>query len=154
NGPPDVTDPGVTSFEVSNDPGYTGGSTWGLYGDLTTKVNNFGSQAGEAWAAGYVGSTKVAVGLVDTGVDYTHPDLYLNIWLNPGEIPAALKAAGLADTDGDGRITFRDLNNPLNAAFVADKNGNGRIDAGDLLHDSRWADGVDQDGNGYTDDLI
>ncbi|WP_293901982.1 S8 family serine peptidase [Phenylobacterium sp.] len=142
-----------TGFDVSNDPGVTGGQAWGMYGDTTTRVNAFGSQAGEAWTAGYTGSTKVAVGLVDTGVDYTAPDLYLNIWLNQNEIPVAFKA-NLTDVDGDGRITFRDLNAAANAAYVTDVNGNGRIDAGDLLHDNRWSDGVDQDNNGLTDDLI
>jgi subtilisin family serine protease len=138
---------------VSNDPLYTNGSLWGMLGDQTSPSNAYGSQAGEAWGAGFTGSTKVAVGVIDTGVDYTHSDLYLNIWLNQGEIPAATKAA-LVDTDGDGLITFRDLNASANAAHVTDHNGNGRIDAGDLLADSRWEDGVDQDGNGYRDDLI
>lgn len=144
---------GITPQDVSNDPAVTSGQTWGMYGDTTLKANVYGSQAGELWTAGYTGSTQVAVGLVDTGVDYTSPDLYLNIWLNQGEIPAALKAQ-LKDVDGDGRITFRDLNDQANAASVSDVNGNGRIDAGDLLHDARWADGIDQDGNGYVDDLI
>ena len=144
---------GIAGYDVSNDPGVTNGTTWGMYGDTTTRVNAFGSQAGEAWTANYTGSTKIAVGVVDTGVDYTHPDLYLNIWLNQGEIPLSFKAS-LTDSDGDGRITFRDLNNIANAAFVSDVNGNGRIDGGDLLNDSRWEDGADQDGNGLTDDLI
>lgn len=138
---------------VSNDPYYTNGSLWGMFGDQTSPANAYGSQAGEAWAAGFTGSTKVAIGVIDSGVDYTHPDLYQNIWLNQGEIPAAVKAA-LVDTDGDGLFTFRDLNAGANAAFVSDVNGNGRIDAGDLLNDSRWEDGVDQDGNAYRDDLI
>ncbi|MBW8813262.1 MAG: S8 family serine peptidase [Caulobacterales bacterium] len=146
-------DDSVTPLDVSNDPLISGGQAWGMYGDLTARVNAFGSQAGEAWVGGYTGSTKVAVAVVDTGVDYTHPDLYLNIWLNQAEIPLAFKSK-LTDTDGDGRITFRDLNNAANAAYVTDVNANGRIDAGDLLHDVRWSDGVDQDGNGYTDDLI
>ena len=138
---------------VSNDPFYTGGNLWGMQGDQTSPANQFGSQAGEAWAAGFTGSTKVAVGVIDTGIDYTHPDLYLNIWLNQGEIPAALRGA-LTDTDGDSLITFRDLNASANSAYVTDINTNGRIDAGDLLNDARWEDGVDQDGNGYGDDLI
>jgi subtilisin family serine protease len=91
--------------------------------------------------------------VIDTGIDYTHPDLYLNVWINPGEIPTSLRSS-LTDTDGDGIITFRDLNASANAAYVADKNGNGRIDAGDLLNDVRWENGVDDDANGYRDDLV
>ncbi|NNM75957.1 S8 family serine peptidase [Sphingomonas sp. ID1715] len=138
---------------VSNDTDYLAGKTWGLYGDKTTPVNVYGSQAGEAWAAGYVGSMKVAVGVIDSGVDYTHADLYSNIWLNQGEIPFAMRSL-LVDTDKDAIITFRDLNSPLNGGFVTDLNGNGRIDGGDLLKDTRWANGIDEAGNGYVDDLI
>jgi len=138
---------------VSTDPAYTSGQLWGMEGDASTPANAYGSQAAEAWTAGYTGSTKVAVGVVDTGIDYTHPDLYRNIWLNPAEIPTAFKAS-LNDVDGDGLITFRDLNASANAAFVTDVNGNGRIDAGDLLNDSHWENGVDEDANGYKDDLI
>ena len=138
---------------VSNDPLYTQGRMWGMEGDQSTPANPYGSQAAEAWAAGYTGSTRVAVGVVDTGVNYMHPDLYLNIWLNPGEIPANLRSS-LVDTDQDGIITFRDLNASANAAFVSDVNRNGRIDAGDLLNDPRWENGIDEDGNGYRDDLI
>ena len=143
----------VTIDAVSNDTAYNNGNLWGMYGDKTSIVDQFGSQAGEAWAAGFTGSMKTVVGVVDTGIDYTHPDLYLNVWLNQGEISTTLKA-GLRDTDGDGLITFRDLNNSVNAAYVTDLNRNGYIDAGDLLKDARWANGTDQDGNGYKDDLI
>ena len=138
---------------VSNDPGYTGGGLWNMQGDTTALKNAFGSQAGEAWMAGHTGTMKTVVGVVDTGIDYTHADLYLNIWLNQGEIPKSFRAQ-LRDIDGDRLITFRDLNSTANAAFVSDRNGNGRIDAGDLLRDTRWADGTDQDGNGHRDDLI
>ena len=138
---------------LSNDPLYTQGRMWGMEGDQSTPANQYGSQAAEAWAAGYIGSTRVAVGVIDTGVDYTHPDLYLNIWLNPGEIPTNLRSS-LVDTDGDSIITFRDLNASANSAFVSDVNRNGRIDAGDLLNDPRWENGIDEDGNAYRDDLI
>jgi hypothetical protein len=133
---------------VSNDSAVTAGKTWGLYGDVGTPVNAYGSQATEAWAEGFTGSSKVAVGVIDTGVDYTHPDLYQNIWLNQGEIPVAQRGV-LTDTNGDGLITFIDLNASANASFVTDKNANGRIDAGDLLNDTRWAIGVDEDANGF-----
>lgn len=135
----------------SNDPNYTGNKMWGMYGDQTTPANQFGSQSGEAWAAGHIGSMKTVIGVVDSGIDYTHPDLYLNIWLNPGEIP---KNLGLVDTDGDTLITFRDLNHSSNAKAVTDINGNGYIDAGDLLNDPRWENGIDDDKNGRIDDLI
>jgi subtilisin family serine protease len=138
---------------LSNDPGYTGGGLWGMYGDATPIANAFGSQAGEAWAAGYTGSSKSIIGVIDTGIDYTHPDLYLNVWLNQGEISSALRQT-LADVDLDGLITFRDLNNVANAARVKDINLNGYIDAGDLLKDIRWENGLDENGNGYVDDLV
>jgi subtilisin family serine protease len=138
---------------ASNDPGYTGGSLWGMLGDTGPTQNAYGSQANEAWAEGITGSTSSVVGVIDTGIDYTHPDLYLNIWLNQREIPTTLRVR-LRDIDTDGLITFRDLNNSSNASFVRDYNRNGRIDAGDLLSDSRWENRVDEDGNGYRDDLI
>lgn len=139
------------AVQFANDPRYTGGGLWGMYGDTTSPANAFGSQAGEAWARGFTGSTKTVIGVIDTGIDYTHPDLYLNIWINPGEVPTNL---GLVDTDSDGLITFRDLNNSQNAGKVNDFNANGRIDGGDLLNDARWENGVDNDGNGRVDDLV
>ncbi|MFM7421564.1 MAG: S8 family peptidase, partial [Alphaproteobacteria bacterium] len=138
---------------VPNDARYTDGSLWGMYGDGSSPANQFGSQAAEAWAQGHTGSMANVMGVIDTGIDYTHPDLYLNIWLNQREIPTTLRAS-LSDIDQDGLITFRDLNGSANASYVLDYNGNGRIDAGDLLNDIRWENGVDEDGNGYLDDLI
>ena len=137
----------------SNDPKYTDGGLWGMYGDTTPIANAYGSQAGEAWAAGYTGSGKGIVGVIDTGIDYTHPDLYLNVWLNQGEISNALRPT-LADVDLDGLITFHDLNNVANATRVTDINLNGYIDAGDLLNDVRWENSIDENGNGYVDDLV
>ena len=103
--------------------------------------------------------------MIDSGIDPAHPDLYLNIWLNPGEL-----RDGVVDVDLDGVITFYDLNNldadlfelpsessfadGPNADLVNDFNANGRIDALDLLEDPLWANGIDDDGNGFVDDLF
>lgn len=98
-------------------------------------------------------SARIVTAVVDSGFDYTHPDLYLNVWINQGELPTALRS-GLRDTDADALITLRDLNQSINSTFVSDRNQSGFIDAGDLLSDPRWANGVDEDGNGFKDDLI
>jgi subtilisin family serine protease len=143
----------ITIQATPNETLYTGGSLWGMYGDASNPANQFGSHAAEAWAQGHTGSMTNVIGVIDSGIDYTHPDLYLNIWLNQREIPISLRAS-LSDIDTDGLITFRDLNGSANASYVLDYNGNGRIEAGDLLNDTRWENGTDEDGNGYLDDLI
>ena len=45
------------------------------------------------------GAQSVVVALIDSGVDYTHPDLAANIWTNPGEI-----AGNGIDDDGNGYV--------------------------------------------------
>ncbi|HLF95544.1 MAG TPA: S8 family peptidase [Methylococcaceae bacterium] len=67
---------------ISDDPYYTGGSLWGMYGDATNPANQYGSQAGEAWAAGNTGSPGVYVGVIDEGIMYNHVDLSGNVWTN------------------------------------------------------------------------
>ena len=151
--PDAVTVEEISIALASNDPHYASGMLWGMLGDSGPIQNSFGSQANAAWAEGATGSTSSVVAVIDTGIDYTHPDLYLNIWLNQREIPMTLRAR-LIDIDQDDLITFRDLNGAANASYVLDFNRNGRIDAGDLLNDARWENGSDEDGNGYRDDLI
>ena len=53
--------------------------------------------APEAWDL-TTGNGQV-VGVIDSGVDYTHPDLINNMWINPGEI-----AGNGIDDDGNGYI--------------------------------------------------
>jgi subtilisin family serine protease len=141
---------------VGNDPALL--SQWGL-NNTGQSGGTSGADIGAAAAWNTTTTTgQVIVAVVDTGIDYDHPDLYLNIWLNPGEIPVDVRSR-LADVDGDGAITFRDLNDSRNqgSGKAVDVNRDGRISAGDLLarrDQGGWADGSDDNRDGFTDDLI
>lgn len=82
---------------IPNDPDFS--SLWGL--------NNTGQAGGtpdadidapEAWDI-TTGNRSTIVAVIDTGVDYNHPDLAANIWTNPDEIPGD----GI-DNDGNGYV--------------------------------------------------
>ncbi len=83
---------------TSNDPYYLNGSLWGMYGDATSPANAYGSQAGEAWAAGNVGSSAVYVGVIDEGIMYGHVDLAGQVWTNPFD------PVNGVDDDGNGYV--------------------------------------------------
>ncbi len=55
--------------------------------------------APEAWAIRTDGSNTLVV-VIDTGVDYNHPDLAANMWVNPGEG----ETANSLDDDGNGYV--------------------------------------------------
>ena len=80
-----------------NDPSF--GDLWGLH-----NTGQSGGTAGadisatSAWDV-TTGSSDVIVGVIDTGVDYNHPDLAANIWTNPNEI-----AGNGLDDDGNGYV--------------------------------------------------
>lgn len=82
---------------TSNDSYYTNGSLWGMYGDATSPSNQYGSQAGEAWANNHTGSSSVYIGIIDEGYMYTHSDLAANVGKNSGEV-----AGNGIDDDGNG----------------------------------------------------
>src|SRR4051812_14555696 len=136
----------VMMSATTNDP--RSSSQWSL---LVTGVD-------DAWDVTR-GSATVIAAEIDTGIDYTHPDLYKNIWINQAEIPADVHSR-IHDTDHDGRVSFWDLNDSANAGVVADNNRNGYIDAGDLLRpvaQGGWEDGINGKNNAndvYTDDIV
>jgi|LSQX01.2.fsa_nt_gb subtilisin family serine protease len=63
--------------------------------------------APEAWDKTN-GSPEIVVGVIDTGIDYNHPDLQRNMWVNPGETgftqDGVDKSKDGVDNDGNGYV--------------------------------------------------
>ncbi len=93
---------------IPNDPSY--GNLYGM-----DQI-----RAPQAWDE-HVGDQEFIIAVIDTGIDYTHPDLVANMWTNPGEIPNNGQ-----DDDGNGYVDdvhgydFYDYNGD-----VMDTNGHG-----------------------------
>src|SRR4051812_47580482 len=122
---------------VSNDAYYTNGSLWGMYGDATSPANQYGSQAGEAWAAGHTGSANVMVGVIDEGAMFNHTDLKGNI-KNPVELN------GIAGVDDDGNGFVDDIHG---WDFVS--NNNSTYDGTEDYHGTHVSGTIDaKGGNG------
>lgn len=70
---------------IPNDPNFN--QLWGLNNTgQTGGIPDVDIDAPEAWDIETGSKSKILVGVIDTGVDYNHPDLAANIWTNPGEI--------------------------------------------------------------------
>ncbi|MFN2392862.1 MAG: S8 family serine peptidase [Pyrinomonadaceae bacterium] len=109
--------------EISpNDPMF--GEQWAL--------NNVGQNGGKAKAdlaalKAWIktqGSTDVVVAVLDSGVDYTHPDLAANMWLRPNNVPAYKDDELGAFDDLHGFNAAENLSDPM------DDNGHGTHCAG------------------------
>ncbi len=75
----------VYALDIPNDPDFS--KLWGLHntGQTGGKVDA-DIDAPEAWNKAK-GNKSIVVGIIDTGIDYTHPDLAANMWKNTAEIP-------------------------------------------------------------------
>lgn len=71
-----------TTDATATDTYYKNGGLWGMYGAGTTPANQYGSNAAAAWAAGKTGLASVYVGVIDEGIQFTHPDLAGQVWTN------------------------------------------------------------------------
>lgn len=107
----------LDDFEVQQQPDDLDGRLWGL--------NNTGQNGGtpdadidapEAWSV-TTGQNGPLIAILDTGIDYNHPDLKANLWTNPGEIPGD----GI-DNDGNGVVddihgynAYADNGDPMDA---------------------------------------
>lgn len=94
--------------QTANDPRF--GALWGLHNTGANEPDRFGNvstvtgvagadvNAQKAWEI-TKGSRDVVIAVIDTGIDYNHPDLVNQMWVNEGEIPGD----GI-DNDGNGYI--------------------------------------------------
>ena len=114
-------------------------SLWGLHnsgqngGTVDADID-----APEAWQLA-TGGSSVVVGVIDTGVDYTHDDLIQNIWTNPGEI-----AGNDIDDDGNGFV------DDVHGFDFANNDGDPMDDHGHGTHVSGTIAGVGNNTTGVT----
>lgn len=75
----------IQTSKIPNDPLYS--SLWGL-----KNIGQLGGTSGsdidiESVWDNFIGSPQMIVAVIDTGIDYQHPDLIDNLWINEQEIP-------------------------------------------------------------------
>ena len=153
----------LSKSTLPNDPRFE--DLWGLHNTGQRGTPDADIDAPEAWDWA-TGSHDVVVGVIDTGVDYTHEDLAANMWVNQAE----LGGTPGVDDDGNGYVddvygidTAYDDSDPMdgaghgthvagtigavgdNGVGVVGVNWQVRIMALKFLNDG---------GGGYTDDAI
>jgi thermitase len=114
-------------------------SLWGMHNTgQTGGTPDVDIDAPEAWDL-TTGSSSVVVGIVDTGIFYTHPDLSANMWTNTGEIPGNGR-----DDDGNGVV------DDVYGYNALDGNGNPLDDNGHGTHCAGTIGGVGNNAAGVA----
>ena len=90
------------SSSVPNDAAFA--QLWGLQNTGQSVSGTAGTTGDDikflkAWSLARTSSPQVVAAVIDTGIDYNHPDLAPNLWVNPGEIPG-----NGVDDDGNGFV--------------------------------------------------
>lgn len=128
--------------KLPNDPSFE--KLWGLANtggkDPAGKagVKGIDINAEKAWDT-TTGSKNVVVAVIDTGVDFTHPDLARNAWIN------SVEAKGKAGVDDDGNGYVDDIHGydfANDNGNVIDDHGHGTHCAGTIGGDGNNAEGV------------
>lgn len=120
---------------IPNDPSFN--QLWGLDNNgQSGGTPDADIDAPEAWDIQT--GNNVLIGVIDTGVDYTHPDLINNIWTNPGEI-----AGDGIDNDGNGYVDdVHGYDFANNDGDPYDDNGHGTHVSGTIAADGNNGIGV------------
>lgn len=154
-------DPKLLAAKLSKMPGVRYAEPWYLAETHARPDDFYIDQAGhdyfdeqgffDAWDVTR-GSSDVIIAIVDSGVDYTHVDLYKKAFVNQGEIPAELK--GAIDKDGNRKVSSQELHDWIKTVNI-DYNGDGVVNLRDAIHPSSpLTSGNDLDQNGFVDDIL
>jgi len=113
--------------DIPNDPNF--GSQWGLRNTGQTingqvGIANADIHAVQAWDT-TTGSNGIVVGIIDTGIDYGHPDLIPNLWSAPSDFEISIKGESINCSSGS--HGFNAINNSCNPL---DDEGHGTVVAG------------------------
>lgn len=110
----------LTATRTPNDPLLR--DEWGL-----NQLNDIDINAPQAWDL-TVGSSSAVVAVIDSGIDYNHPDLAGNMWRNIGEI-----AGNGIDDDANGYVDdIHGINAITSSGNPWDDNGHGTHCAGTI----------------------
>jgi subtilisin family serine protease len=156
-------DRALSTLAIPNDASF--GTLWGLNNSgQSPGVSNSDINAPEAWEI-TTGSRSVVVAVIDSGVDYTHPDLAANVWKNPREV-----AGDGIDNDANGFVDdVRGWDFANGDADPMDDDGHGTHVSGTIGGVGNNAIGVtgvnwqvsimglkflDAEGNGYTSNAV